>query len=167
MVVSRLTKQHNHKDYAVETGDLCENCGEKETACTFCDQPLHICAQSEDPKDRRIPRRFRVIADFPDYMIDRYAAIRHISTGRYCTLVRINPQSNHAMVNLMRDGKRHTKSAQVLRDAAFAEDINSSTCKTCGHQKDRHWMNSNTKICLEAGCKCQQYNQFGKSKIDG
>lgn len=172
MVVSRLSGQpevekHNHRDYEVATGDTCESCGEKELACAMCGEPLHTCPQpSRNNKEMRIPRGFRQVKDFPEYMVDRFAAVRHIATGRYCTLVRINPESNHAMIHVYREGKRHTKSAQALRDEVFAEDMNSRICKTCGHHRDQHWMEANTKMCLRPGCACKIYNQFGKKKVD-
>lgn len=107
---------HNHDEYEVSTNLLCFLCGEFKTACAMCGQPMHICKVEE--KDPRIIPGYRAVADFPDYMVNNQATVRHIQSQRYCMLVRVS-KSGGAMINLVKDGKKYTKAAQELRDKAF------------------------------------------------
>ena len=83
----------------------------------MCNKELHTCAAKLDIV---IPRGFVIIDEFPDYMINRKATVRHIESGHKCWLERVAPNGG-AMVVLQKDGKRFTRSAQDLRAATFGD----------------------------------------------
>ena len=112
---------HNHQEYAAVTGIICSDCGKAKWVCALCNKDLHRCEKAKNP---RLPRGFRVIPDFPDYMVNNQATVLHISSGKYCMLVRVSKQGG-AMINLRRDGKTFTRAAQDLRKAAFGEQYDS------------------------------------------
>jgi len=115
-MVVRVMVEHDHIDYAVATNIPCVDCGETVEACAMCGTPLHDCQAIK--KDPRIIPGYRAVADFPDYMVNNQATVRHIQSQRYCMLVRVS-KSGGAMINLVKDGKKYTKAAQELRDKAF------------------------------------------------
>jgi hypothetical protein len=108
-----MTDDHNHKDYEVETSLICGNCGEKEIACAYCGEPLHVCIQTN-----KLPKGFRVIPEYPDYMVNSHCTVKHISTNRYCLFMRLS-KTGGAMVLVKKDGRPHTVAAQDLKRMAF------------------------------------------------
>jgi hypothetical protein len=120
LVVCGLTDDHDHGEYEVSTNVVCGNCGEKETACAMCGDPMHICAQSPVVSSGpQIPRGYRQVPGFPEYMVNNQCTVRHIATGKYCMLVRVSKQGG-AMVHLRSNGRKYTKAAQELREQAFS-----------------------------------------------
>lgn len=111
--------EHRHEDYAASSNVICTDCEKAWEICAMCNETWHECKASR--KDDRIPAgfsKYRVVADFPDYMINKQATIRHIATQRLCMLVRVS-SSGGALVSLRKGGKTYTRAAQDLRDAAF------------------------------------------------
>lgn len=106
---------HNHEDFSVATSLICLECNEPQEACMMCSKILHVC---KNKKDLRILPGYRVIEEFPDYMVNSQATVRHIQSQRYCMLVRVSKQGG-AMINLQKAGKKYTRAAQDLRDRAF------------------------------------------------
>jgi hypothetical protein len=107
--------EHNHEEFIVVTNMNCIECGESVEVCAMCGKDLHKC---KVVKDKRLPPGYRVVKDFPDYMVNNQASVRHIPSLRYCMLVRVS-KTGGAMINLRKDGKTYTKAAQEIRDAAF------------------------------------------------
>lgn len=111
-----MTDDHVHEDFRVKTTYVCPDCGKVMFACAMCGKELHECpAKTSSP---RLPRGFVVVEDFPDYMVNKQASVKHIATNKFCFLVRVSATGG-AMINLLKDGKPHTKAAQELRDKAF------------------------------------------------
>lgn len=112
-----MTEQdkHDHAEYAVSTSIPCVDCGEHIEACAMCGKQLHNCQRVQD---KRILPGYRVVEEFPDYMVNNQATVRHIDSQRYCMLVRVT-KTNGALINLQKDGKKYTRVAQDLRDKAF------------------------------------------------
>lgn len=108
--------EHNHEDFSVVTNVACINCGDHQEACAMCGDILHQCKVV--PKDPRVLPGYRLVDEFPDYMVNNQATVRHIQTQRYCMLVRVS-KTGGAMINLRKDGKTFTRAAQELRDKAF------------------------------------------------
>lgn len=113
--MSDADTQHDHADYEVITNIVCIHCGSNETVCAFCGKSMHKCEANRDP---RILPGYRVIEEFPDYMINKQATVRHIPSQRYCMLVRVS-KTGGAMINLRKNGKPYTRAAQELRDVTF------------------------------------------------
>lgn len=110
---------HNHEDYLTASNVICLDCGKPKDICAFCNEEQHVCkAVKSDP--RLIPG-YRVVPEFPDYMVNKQATVRHIQSQRYCMLVRVS-KSGGAMVPLQKNGKKFTRAAQELRDSAFADN---------------------------------------------
>lgn len=110
-----MTDAHDHEEFATSTNVKCFDCGKIKEACAMCGEDLHKCEAQINPL---IPRGYRVVDEFPDYMVNSQATVRHIKTNRYCMLVRVS-KSGGAMINLIKNGKKYTKAAQEIRDAAF------------------------------------------------
>lgn len=110
---------HEHEDYATSSNVICLECGKAKDICAYCNEELHKCIAKSDP---RIIPGYRVVPDFPDYMVNKQATVRHIKSQRYCMLVRVS-KSGGAMVPLIKNGKKFTKAAQELRDSAFADEL--------------------------------------------
>ena len=110
-----VSEDHDHSEYEVKTGAVCDNCGEADLVCAMCGISLHKCAQVRDP---RILKGFRVIEKYPDYMVNVQATVRYIPTGKLCLLARVS-KTGGAMIMLYKDGKNHIVAAQDLRDQAF------------------------------------------------
>lgn len=108
---------HNHEDYATASNVICLECGKAKDICAYCNEELHECAVKSDP---RIISGYRVVPGFPDYMVNKQATVRHIQSQRYCMLVRVS-KSGGAMIPLQQNGKKYTRAAQELRDAAFPD----------------------------------------------
>lgn len=111
---------HNHKDYATQTNIICQACGGNWEACAYCDERWHNCPK----KVPEIPSGYRIVPEFPDYIVNRNATVKYLKTLRYCMLMRVSKQGG-AMISLLRDGKKHTRAAQDLRDSAFPPEENS------------------------------------------
>jgi hypothetical protein len=107
---------HDHSEYEVVTNVICMDCGKFQAVCAMCGEPMHKC--DKVVQDPRILRGYRVIPEFPDYMVNNQATIRHIATSRLCMLVRVSKQGG-AMINVIKNGKKYTRAAQDLRDEAF------------------------------------------------
>lgn len=105
---------HDHEDYLSSSNLICHNCGENMDVCAYCNEPIHKCKNSLLPG-------YRVIPEFPDYMVSKQAAVRHIRSQRYCMLMRVS-KTGGAMIHLVKDGKKYTRAAQELRDSAFPEE---------------------------------------------
>jgi hypothetical protein len=110
---------HNHEEYEVTTNVICMDCGKNEVVCAMCGESLHKCEKAVTQADARIMRGYKVIPEFPDYMVNNQATVRHISSERLCLLVRVS-KSGGAMINLRKNGKPYTRAAQDLRDQAFS-----------------------------------------------
>jgi len=106
---------HEHEDYATPSNVICQRCGKHMDVCAYCNEPLHKCLA-----DQRVLPGYRVIPEFPDYMVNKQATVRHIKSQRYCMLMRVTKQGG-AMINVLKDGKKFTRAAQDLRDSAFAD----------------------------------------------
>jgi len=122
MVVRGLTiEDHDHDDFVVTTSILCIDCGDATDACAMCGKILHNCNRVQEKlKDIRIPPGYRVVDEFPDYMVNKQATVRYIAGAqRYCMLVRVS-KTGGAMINLRKDGKTYTRAAQEVRDKAFS-----------------------------------------------
>ncbi len=104
---------HEHEDYATPSNVICQRCGKAMDICAYCNEPLHKCLA-----DKRVLPGYRVVPEFPDYMVNKQATVRHIRTQRYCMLMRVT-KNGGAMINVMKDGKKYTRPAQDLRDSAF------------------------------------------------
>lgn len=111
-----MMTDHIHKDYATSSNTTCSTCDETIDVCAYCNENLHTCLVEVDS---RIPPGYRVIPDFPDYMVNKQATIKHIKTQRYCMLLRVSKQGG-AMINVQKDGKKFTRAAQDLRDSVFS-----------------------------------------------
>jgi hypothetical protein len=109
--------EHDHKDYATATSVICQRCGKPHEVCAYCNETWHNCEIKED-----LPVGYRVVAEFPDYIVNRQATVRHSKTQRLCVLVRVS-KDNHAMINISKNGKKYTRPAQGIRDAAFPDTV--------------------------------------------
>lgn len=107
---------HNHEDYATSSTTICQACGKAWDICAYCNKTWHDCSV----KVKGLLPGYRVIPEFPEYMVNKQASVRYIRTQKYCILVRVSSNGG-AMINVLRDGKKYTRSAQELRDSAFAE----------------------------------------------
>jgi len=110
---------HDHKEYATRSNIICSDCNKYWEVCAFCNYSWHDCEAKKT--DNKIQRGYKVIPEFPDYMVNNQATVRHILTGRYCMLVRVSKQGG-AMINVRKDGKIYTRAAQDLRKQAFNGD---------------------------------------------
>lgn len=110
---------HNHEEYATASNIICLDCGKPKDICAYCNEELHKCEVVK--ADSRVIPGYRVVPEFPDYMVNKQATVRHIQSQRYCMLVRVS-KSGGAMVPLQKNGKKYTRAAQELRDSAFADD---------------------------------------------
>lgn len=106
-----MTDDHNHEDYLTTSTVICTVCGKNKDICAYCNTEWHKCSN-------KIPSGFRIIPEFPEYMVNNQATVRHIPTGRYCMFIRVS-KTGGAMIMLMKDGKRFTRAAQDLKEAAF------------------------------------------------
>lgn len=109
---------HSHKEYEVVVDGTCPDCGEKNTACAMCGEPLHVCAQVV--VEERLPKGYRKIPEFPTYMVNRQCNVKHISTSRLALFSRVS-NTGGAMVILRVNDKNFTRAAQELRDSAFKD----------------------------------------------
>ena len=107
---------HEHSDYATKSNLVCQRCGKSMDICAYCNDPIHQCVA-----DARLLPGYRVVPDFPDYMVNKQATVRHIKSQRYCMLMRVAKHGG-AMISVLKDGKKFTRAAQDLRDSAFADD---------------------------------------------
>lgn len=115
--------EHDHRDYAATSPVICETCGKNWEVCAYCNESWHNCMKSTEGK---IPRGFRVIPEFPEYMVNSQCTVRHIISGRYCMLVRVSKQGG-AMITVYKNNKAYTRAAQELRSQAFDEQIPTPT----------------------------------------
>ena len=106
---------HEHIEYITPSNVVCQRCGNTMDVCAYCNEIFHKC-----PVDLRIPPGYRVVPDFPDYMVNKQATVRHIKSQRYCMLMRVSKHGG-AIINVLRDGKKYARAAQDLRDSAFAD----------------------------------------------
>lgn len=106
---------HEHEDYATSSNLVCQRCSKPMDICAYCNDPIHKCAA-----DDRVLPGYRVVPEFPDYMVNKQATVRHIKSQRYCMLMRVTKQGG-AMITLLKDGKKFTRAAQDLRDSVFAD----------------------------------------------
>lgn len=65
-----------------------------------------------------LPKGFRVIEKYPEYMINHQACVRHIATGKYCMLLRVTPDDK-VLIHIFSGGKKQTVDVKELRDKAF------------------------------------------------
>ena len=112
---------HDHEDYATASNVICQECGKSWDVCAYCNETWHDCKAVKTKADPRVIPGYRVVPDFPDYMVNKQATVRHIQSQRYCMLVRVS-KSGGAMVPLLKNGKKYTRAAQELRDSAFADE---------------------------------------------
>lgn len=113
-----MSDDHKHEEYLTPSNVICQHCEKPFDVCAYCNESFHVCKKD---KDNRIVPGYRVCAEFPDYMVNKQATVRHILTQRYCMLVRVS-KTGGAMINLQKNGKKFTKAAQELRDAAFPDE---------------------------------------------
>jgi hypothetical protein len=111
---------HNHEDYATAANVICQECGKRWEICAYCNETWHDCKLVKS--DLRLIPGYRVVPEFPEYMVNKQATVRHIQSQRYCMLVRVS-KSGGAMVPLQKNGKKYTRAAQELRDSAFADEL--------------------------------------------
>ena len=107
---------HDHAEYATASNLVCHLCGKDMDICAYCNEFLHKCEA-----DTRVLPGYRVVPEFPDYMVNKQATVRHIKSQRYCMLMRVS-KTGGAMLSLLKDGKKFTRAAQQLRDAAWPEE---------------------------------------------
>ena len=113
----------------------CESCGHPlidhgdypEEQCDCCSGRLWL--KVNDKKEElvntgrgRIPRKFVVCEEFPDYAVSKTGAVIHIETGRLCTFFRLRADGQ-AIIGLRRNGKTYPRSVQELRAKAFPNRI--------------------------------------------
>lgn len=110
---------HNHEDYATASNVICQECGKAWEVCAYCNESWHKCEMAKS--DPRLIPGYRVVPEFPDYMVNKQGTVRHIQSQRYCILVRVS-KSGGAMVPVLKNGKKFTRAAQELRDSAFANE---------------------------------------------
>lgn len=109
---------HEHADYETPSNVSCQKCGKVVYVCAYCNEDLHKC----EAVDKRLLPGYRVVPGFPDFMVNKQAAVRHIKTRNYCGLIRVTKgEEGGAMINVVKDGKTYTRAAQVLRDLAFPD----------------------------------------------
>jgi hypothetical protein len=149
-----MLEPHDHEQYAAKSSVICVDCGKNWDICAYCNESWHNCTAESKKPDSRLPPGYRVVKEFPDYMVNNQASVRHIPSQRYCMLVRVS-KTGGAMINLRKDGKTYTKAAQEIRDAAFTVQRPSIMCGTCNHHPDSHF--KDRENCLRPGCTCSAY----------
>lgn len=107
---------HEHEEYATPSNLVCQRCAKPMDICAYCNESLHKCLA-----DVRLLPGYRVVPEFPDYMVNKQATVRHIKSQRYCMLMRVAKHGG-AIINVLKDGKKFTRTAQALRDSAFPDD---------------------------------------------
>lgn len=110
------TEDHDHSDYEVTSGLVCGQCKEPEKVCAMCGISLHKCAQVK--RSPKIMKGFRVITQYPDYMVNSQATVRHVESGRLCQLIRVS-KTDGAMIGILKDNVKVIVAAQDLRDMMF------------------------------------------------
>jgi hypothetical protein len=95
-----------------------------ESSCDCCsgrsyvsEKVLEVVKESIKPT-KKLPKGFVVCEEYPDYIVNRHGAVKHIPTGKFCFLVRIGVTGD-PLIQVSKDGKTHVVSAQELRMKAF------------------------------------------------
>lgn len=114
--MSDAIEDHDHEEFRAPSNIVCQRCGKDMDICAYCNDTIHKCEA-----DSRVLPGYRIVPDFPDYMVNKQATVRHIRTQRYCMLMRVTKQGG-AMINVTKNGKKFTRAAQDLRDSAFPDE---------------------------------------------
>lgn len=98
-----------------------------EDPCDCCSGRAWLKVNDKKPEYKntgrgKIPRKFVVCAEFPDYAVSKTGAVIHIESGKLCSLLRLT-ENGEALVGLRKNGRTYPRSAQSLRAKAFPNRI--------------------------------------------
>ena len=98
----------------------CEDCGESLETCRECDTySIHTCAD-KNQSVRPLPKQFKQIPEFPEYMVTRSGKIRKIANNQRAFFERIT-STGTVLILLYKDGQPYVRGLEDLIKQAYDE----------------------------------------------
>lgn len=109
---------HIH-EYDSPTNFFCEHCGIPENKCSHCSEiEPHLCQLEEPPTGPVLPKRYKQIPEFPEYMTTRSGRVRKIENNQRAFFDRITSDGK-VLLLMYKDGKPCVRGLDDLVEDAF------------------------------------------------